>query len=167
MVAKKYDWPALKAEYLRSKEGQVTAFLRNKFGTSFETNSGNVRAKTSGWYADKQAILAQAAEIAKDRARQELAKAYQPSMKELGEMHQATITLAKATLNKLLADCVDPVTKQVVRLPDMKTVRLIWEMTKSEKREPTEVTEVTENLLTPEESDAVSNVLAQLGITRR
>lgn len=157
----KYDWPTIKVEYFEAKEQGITDFLRNKYGTGKNVTTGVFKANTQGWFQEKQAFLRQVQAIAMQRAAQKAAKVYEPNMTELGEMHRATVTLLKASLQKELEECIDPNTGKCIKHPDTKVIESIWKIVKVEKREPTEVGEVIETV-TPEENERIKNLIAHV-----
>lgn len=157
----KHDWQNLKVEYFESKENGLADFLRSKYGDKTNIQTGIFQKNTNGWYREKQAFLRQVQAVALQRAAAKAAKVYEPNMKELGEMHRATVSLMQASLQKMLADSIDPVTGKCINLPDVRIVESIWKMTKAEKREPTEVGEVIETT-TPEQKARIENVLAHV-----
>ncbi len=89
-----------------------------------------------GWDKEKEEMKRRAFEKAKIEAEKDLVQQYKPSAKDLAEMHKATISLLKASLNYTMSVCVED--GKVVRMPDVQDIKRIWEIVKSEKLEPKE-----------------------------
>lgn len=161
MPAAKHDWNALKREFFRSKALTVSEFLRTKFGQDVDVDAGVFR-NTNGWTTEKKEFMEDAHALAMENAKKKVATLYEPSAEELSEMHRATIQLYRAGLAREAERCYDPTTKKAIDTPDHKFLESAWKVTKTEKREPTEVSESNVTTVTPEQRESIDNVLKNL-----
>ena len=129
MWVQKYDYSALKLEFFESDYDEVSAFLTNKWLTS-KIN----RTDTAWWSKDKKERKEKIVEKALQRKQDELAKKLQIPMERLLESKKASIQLVRKKLQAI----VERSTKDwdIIDLKDVKTIR---EMSKTELWEPTTV----------------------------
>lgn len=88
-----------------------------------------------------------------------LEKMYRPSQKELGDMHKAIINLMKAGIQMEVDACFDKRTGKVVDSPNVKALKALWEMVKTEKEEPTTIS--AQQQVTEEDQKLLDDVLEE------
>ena len=129
MWVQKYDYSALKLEFFQSDYDEVSAFLTNKWLTS-KIN----RTDTAGRSKDKKERKEKIVEKALERKQNELAKKLEIPMERLLESKKASIQLVRKKLQAIVEKSKKD--WDVIDLKDIKTIR---EMSKTELWEPTTV----------------------------
>lgn len=144
---KKYDWEALRLEFLVSPIADISERWRNKRGTEKAPWNGNFKKKTKGRAEDKKKLREEVAKEAMEELKKEMVEAYKPSAKELSEVHQAIFTLIKAKIR--LMQWGDIPWAKITNV-DVRDLKALWEMVKIEKGEPTKyVQQDTKATITP------------------
>lgn len=96
-MKQKYNWHKLELEFLKSTFNEVKPFFESKY----KTYTGHIREKTSGWTRSKKMMLQRAKMNAKIKVESQLEELYAPTMKEITQMHKATIRLIQFKLQKM------------------------------------------------------------------
>lgn len=141
MWVQKYDYSALKLEFFQSDYDEVSAFLTNKWLTS-KIN----RTDTAWWSKDKKERKEKIVEKALQRKQDELAKKLQIPMERLLESKKASIQLVRKKLQAIVER-----SKKDWDIIDLKDVKTIREMSKTELWEPTTVSK-NDNINTNKDS---------------
>ena len=148
--SQKYDWNALKLEYLISPITDISEWRRNKRGTKKAPWNGNFKKQTKGRAEDKKKLREEVAKEAMEELKKEMIEAYKPSMEELSEAHQALFTLIRAKIR--LMQWWDIPWAKITNV-DVRDLKALWEMVKIEKGEPTKyVQQDTKATITPGEA---------------
>lgn len=159
----KYDWKALKLEYLISPIADISERWRNKRGTNEAPKNGNFKKQTKGWTEDKKKLREEVAKEAMEELKKEMIEAYKPSMEELSEAHQALFTLIRAKIR--LMQWGDIPWAKITDV-DVRDLKALWEMVKIEKWEPTKyVQQDSKTIITPwaptdEELEKIQSLLS-------
>lgn len=74
----KYDWNALKLEFMVSEVPSVKEFIRHRLGTGLE-ESGNVKRQTKGWAEEREMEVKRVA----DEAQRQLLEKYRISLEDI------------------------------------------------------------------------------------
>lgn len=141
MWVQKYDYSALKLEFFQSDYDEVSAFLTNKWLTS-KIN----RTDTAWWSKDKKERKEKIVEKALQRKQDELAKKLEIPMERLLESKKASIQLVRKKLQAIVER-----SKKDWDIIDLKDVKTIREMSKTELWEPTTVSK-NDNINTNKDS---------------
>lgn len=141
MWVQKYDYSALKLEFFQSDYDEVSAFLTNKWLTS-KIN----RTDTAWWSKDKKERKEKIVEKALQRKQDELAKKLEIPMERLLESKKASIQLVRKKLQAIVER-----SKEDWDIIDLKDVKTIREMSKTELWEPTTVSK-NDNINTNKDS---------------
>ncbi len=136
---RKYDYWKLKIEFFKWPRLNVVAFCKDKW---LNSTSWVHTKKMKGWWEEKKVLSEEASKIAKENLKQEMVKLYSPSPKELAEIYKAVMLTfkAKAMSNAQKIKQLEDWT--IIIPPDvsMSENKLIWEIIKTERWEPTKVT---------------------------
>ena len=147
---KKYDWEALRLEFLVSPIAEVAERWRQKWGDSEVPKNWNFQKQTKGRAEDKKKFRENIAKEAMEELKKEMIEAYKPSMEELSEAHQALFTLIRAKIR--LMQWGDISWTKITNV-DVRDLKALWEMVKIEKGEPTKyVQQDTKATITPGEA---------------
>lgn len=136
---KLYDWDALKLEYFEAPDYYAGTFLQKKLNV--EILNWYIRDNIKGWVEEKLAIKDKALKIAENNIAKKLWKIYTPSEQELSQWYEAVMGIfrAKALSNyqkiKKLKDWT------IIIPPDVTNAdnKILWEVFKTERGEPTKV----------------------------
>lgn len=140
---KKYDWEALRLEFLVSPIADISEWWRHKRGTIEAPQNGNFKKQTKWWLENKKQLREEVTKQAMEELKKEMVEAYKPSAKELSEVHQAIFTLIKAKIR--LMQWGDIPWAKITNV-DVRDLKALWEMVKIEKWEPTKY-EKTDQIL--------------------
>lgn len=130
---KKYDWEALRLEFLVSPIADISEWWRHKRGTTEAPQNGNFKKQTKWWLEDKKKLREEISKEALEQIKKEWVEVYKPDIKELSEAHQKIFSLIQATINGMMSELGSDKGFFV----DMKTLKALREMIKIEKWEPT------------------------------
>ena len=130
---KKYDWEALRLEFLVSPIADISERRRHKRGTTEAPQNGNFKKQTKWWLEDKKKLREEISKEALEQIKKEWIAVYKPDMSELSEAHKKIFTLIQATINGMMSELGSDKGFFV----DMKTLKALREMIKIEKWEPT------------------------------
>lgn len=122
MATQKHDWIKWKIEYLQSDSIEIKGFFRDVLGVEESFFNANFDAKTSGWRDEKEQLLNEKVEEAKEAIKDE----YEVDVRQLNELKQKAINNIVKILNNE---------------PNMRDTKLAWEIVKVELNEPTSVSE--------------------------
>lgn len=142
MWVQKYDYSALKLEFFQSDYDEVKSFITGKW---LVYNSWR-QEKTAGRTKDKKAWKEKIVEKALQRKQDELAKKLQIPMERLLESKKASIQLVRKKLQAIVER-----SKEDWDIIDLKDVKTIREMSKTELWEPTTVSK-NDNINTNKDS---------------
>lgn len=137
--APKYDWDSLRMQFFTSQQKTVKGFLKEFVGIEENWNS---RKNTLGWLEQREVFKKEAQKLADEQLKQKMAEEiYQPSLKELWEMHKATVDLIKVALMGIQQACVvtDKGKKKVIQIPNAQDLKRFWEMIRVEKGQSTDI----------------------------
>lgn len=131
--AKKYDWAALKLEFLVSPIADISERWRHKRGTAEAPQNGNFKKQTKWWLEDKKKLREEISKEALEQIKKEWVEVYKPDMSELSEAHKKIFTLIQATINGMMGE----LDSEEGFFVNIKTLKALREMIKIEKWEPT------------------------------
>ena len=131
--AKKYDWAALKLEFLVSPIADISERWRHKRGTVEVPQNGNFKKQTKWWLEDKKKLREEISKEALEQIKKEWVEVYKPDMSELSEAHKKIFTLIQATINGMMGE----LDSEEGFFVNIKTLKALREMIKIEKWEPT------------------------------
>lgn len=140
--AKKYDWAALKLEFLVSPIADISERWRHKRGTAEAPQNGNFKKQTKWWLEDKKKLREEISKEALEQIKKEWVEVYKPDMSELSEAHKKIFTLIQATINGMMGE----LDSEEGFFVNIKTLKALREMIKIEKGEPTKY-EKTDQIL--------------------
>lgn len=138
----KYDWDALRLEFLISPIADISEWWRHKRGTTEAPQNGNFKKQTKWWIEDKKKLREEISKEAVEQIKREGVKIYKPNMRELSDAHQKIFTLIQATINGMMSD----LDSEEGFFVNIKTLKSLREMIKIEKGEPTKY-EKTDQIL--------------------
>lgn len=129
-MKQKYNWDKLELEFLKSSFNEVKPFFEYKY----RTYTGHIREKTSGWTRGKKMMLQRAKMNAKIKVENQLEELYAPTMKEITQMHKATIRLIQFKLQKMHQNVYKDKNGNVILLEniDVREVEKMWKIIKEE-----------------------------------
>ena len=130
---KKYDWAALKLEFLVSPIADISERWRHKRGTAEAPQNGNFKKQTKWWLEDKKKLREEISKEALEQIKKEWVEVYKPYMRELSEAHKKIFTLIQATINGMMGE----LDSEEGFFVNIKTLKALREMIKIEKWEPT------------------------------
>ena len=130
---KKYDWEALRLEFLVSPIAEVAERWRQKWGDSEVPKNWNFQKQTKGRAEEKKQLREEVTKQAMEELKKEMVEAYKPSSEELSEAHKKIFTLIQATINSMM----ERLENGEVSLDNIKTIKSLREIIKIEKWEPT------------------------------
>lgn len=139
-TAPKYDWGALKLKFFASDALSLEEWIRRELGVP--NKNWAISKATNGWAAEREAFRASAMKQAEENLRRKMAEdIYNPSLKELWEMHKATVDLIKVALMGIQQACVvtDKGKKKVIQIPNAQDLKRFWEMIRVEKGQSTDI----------------------------
>lgn len=160
MPTKKYDWNALKTEFMTSSHITVAPFNREKFGD--KCLNGSILQATMGWGAEKEKMMESVRAQVMAEAKAKMVKIYRPSIEELGSMHKATMELYKASLSMITAEVVKGKAKGKDILPNLTALHAIWNVVKVEKGEATSISEVGNTTIDQDRQDSINELLKEI-----
>lgn len=130
---KKYDWEALRLEFLVSPIADISEWWRHKRGTIEAPQNGNFKKQTKWWLEDKKKLREEISKEALEQIKKEWVEVYKPDMSELSEAHKKIFTLIQATINGMMGE----LDSEEGFFVNIKTLKALREMIKIEKWEPT------------------------------
>lgn len=130
---KKYDWNALKLEYLTSPIINLSERWRHQRGTTEAPQNGNFKKQTKWWLEEKKKLREEISKEALEQIKKEWVEVYKPDMSELSEAHKKIFTLIQATINGMMGE----LDSEEGFFVNIKTLKALREMIKIEKWEPT------------------------------
>ena len=130
---KKYDWAALKLEFLVSPIVDISERWRHKRGTAEAPQNGNFKKQTKWWLEDKKKLREEISKEALEQIKKEWVEVSKPDMSELSEAHKKIFTLIQATINGMMGE----LDSEEGFFVNIKTLKALREMIKIEKWEPT------------------------------
>ncbi len=130
---KKYDWEALRLEFLVSPITDISERWRHKRGTTEAPQNGNFKKQTKWWLEDKKKLREEISKEALEQIKKEWVEVYKPDMSELSEAHKKIFTLIQATINGMMSE----LDSEEGFFVNIKTLKALREMIKIEKWEPT------------------------------
>lgn len=138
-MTKTYNWEALKKKYILSDYASINAFLEEQ-GMNRNWYSSQ---KTKGWAKYKLELEMEAKAKARENTVNSLAKLFTPSEKEISQTYEAVFTTLRL---KAISNY-----QKIKRMPDwtiiippdvnMNESKIIWEIIKAERWEPTRFTD--------------------------
>ena len=130
---KKYDWEALRLEFLVSPIADISERRRHKRGTTEAPQNGNFKKQTKWWLEEKKKLREEITKEALEQIKKEWVEVYKRDIKELSEAHQKIFSLIQATINGMMGE----LDSEEGFFVNMKTLKALREMIKIEKWEPT------------------------------
>lgn len=130
---KKYDWEALRLEFLVSPIADISEWWRHKRGTTEAPQNGNFKKQTKWWLEEKKKLREEISKEALEQIKKEWVEVYKPDMSELSEAHKKIFTLIQATINGMMGE----LDSEEGFFVNIKTLKALREMIKIEKWEPT------------------------------
>ncbi len=139
---KKYDWEALRLEFLVSPMMNISEWRRRKRGGIEVPKNWNFQKQTKWRVEEKKKLREEISKEALEQIKKEWVEVYKPDMRELSEAHKKIFTLIQATINGMMSE-LDSDEGFFVNIKTLKSLR---EMIKIEKWEPTKY-EKTDQIL--------------------
>ena len=130
---KKYDWEALRLEFLVCPIADISEWWRHKRGTTEAPQNGNFKKQTKWWLEEKKKLREEISKEALEQIKKEWVEVYKPDMSELSEAHKKIFTLIQATINGMMRE----LDSEEGFFVNIKTLKALREMIKIEKWEPT------------------------------
>lgn len=124
----KYDWEALKQEYILSEIQTVSAFFRQKWGSKKGLNNSNFLLHTKGWPEAK-------AQFKKDITDAVINEAVKDRAAIISEAEDNALTIVSGQLKALVK--IERLSKHDIH---PKALKPLWEMARTEAGKPTHIT---------------------------
>ena len=122
MSARRYNWSALKAEYLASDHIEVTAWHRHSTSTLPAYNNYSFKRNTIGWFAEKQ-------ELQRKKTERTIQKLMEKEAEDTAETLMILIRSIKTRIK-------DP---ENLSKKEEKDLKILWEILRVENRLPTKI----------------------------
>lgn len=134
MPTKKYDWIALKAEFMHSQNyDAVWPFLREKIGR--DNGENYIAKKTKGWTQEKMALRKLAQEEAQKNLSSTLAQEYSMSTERLSNVNSKLLVLLEASVNNIMEESkitMENGAVKITKMPNLTQLERLFKMTRIE-----------------------------------